>query len=146
LRAAVDDPIALRLAVLSPSYAQALGYSAYCRALRPFHGYSADPARDFLEASELARRALDANSEDPVGLRAAAITVVLVDRDYQAGWDLMDRSLAIDSNSAYSWNLRGWISMWAGDPEQAIPEFERAIGLVHTIRESATIRSAWRSR
>lgn len=118
-----------RAIVLSPTYAQALGYSAYCRALRPFHGYSADPARDFREASELARRALDADSEDPVGLRAAAITVVLVDRDYQAGWDLMDRSLAIDSNSAYSWNLRGWISMWAGEPEQAIPEFERAIRL-----------------
>lgn len=118
-----------RAIVLAPTYSQALGYSAYCRALRPFHGYSADPARDFREASELARRALDSDPEDPVGLRAAAVTVVLVDRDYQAGWDLMDRSLAIDSNSAYSWALRGWISIWAGEPEQAIPEFERAIRL-----------------
>jgi adenylate cyclase len=118
-----------RAIVLSPTYSQALGYSAYCRALRPFHGYSADAARDFREASELARRALDSDPEDPVGLRAAGVTVVLVNRDYQAGWDLMDRSLAIDSNSAYSWALRGWISIWAGDPEQAISEFERAIRL-----------------
>jgi hypothetical protein len=85
--------------------------------LRPFHGYSTDPIRDFREASELARRALDSDPEDPVGLRAAAATIVLVNRDYQAGWHLMDRSLAIDSNSAYSWNIRGWISMWAGEPE-----------------------------
>jgi adenylate cyclase len=118
-----------RAILLSPTYSQALGYSAYCRALRPFHGYSADPARDFREASELARRAVDSDPEDPVGLRAAAVTVVLVERDYQAGWDLMDRSLAIDSNSAYSWALRGWISIWAGEPEQAIPAFERAIRL-----------------
>ncbi len=99
------------------------------RALRPFHGYSPDPSGDFRDASLLARRALDSDPDDPVGLRAAAVTVVLVDRDYQAGWELMDRSLAIDPNSAYSWALRGWISLWAGEPEQAIPEFERAVRL-----------------
>ena len=113
----------------SPTYAQALGYSAYCRALRPFHGYSADAGGDFREAADLARRALDSDPDDPVGLKTAAFTVVLVDRDYQGGWHLMDRSLAIDPNSAHSWNLRGWISLWAGEPEQAIPEFERAIRL-----------------
>jgi adenylate cyclase len=54
---------------------------------------------------------------------------VLVDRDYQAGWDLLDRSLAIDPNSAHSWAIRGWVSMWAGEPDRAITDLEKALRL-----------------
>ena len=41
----------------------------------------------------------------------------------------MDRSLAVDPNAAVSWALRGWISVWAGEPESATAEFEKAIRL-----------------
>ena len=114
---------------LSPTYAQALAYGAHVRALRPFHRFSPDPARDMREASDLARRALASDPEDPIALRAAATTVVLTKRDYQSGWDLTERSLAIDSNSAETWGARGWISMWAGEPEQAVSEFQKAMRL-----------------
>jgi adenylate cyclase len=114
---------------LSPSYSEALAYGAWCRALRPLHGFSPDPARDFREASDLAKRALSSDPDDALALRCAGITVVLVDRDYQSGWDLMERSLRINPNAALTWGLCGWISMWAGEPERGITEFEKAIRL-----------------
>jgi adenylate cyclase len=114
---------------IAPDYAQALGNCAWCRALRPLHGLSADPARDLREASQLARRALEADPEDPLALRMVAITVVVVGKDYSAGLDFIDQSLAVDANSAFAWAMRGWINLWAGDPAPAISDLEKAIRL-----------------
>ena len=114
---------------LSPDYAQALAYAAYCRALRPIQGYSPDADKDFREAAELSRRALDSDPTDPVALSVAAFIAVLLRRDYQAGGDLVDRSLAINPNDARSWSHRGWISAWAGETETAMAEFENAMRL-----------------
>ena len=100
---------------LSPGYAQALAYAAHCRAMRPILGYSPDADRDFREADELSRRALESDPADPVALNVAANIPVILRRDYQAGGDLIDRSLAINPNDAFSWNRRGWISAWAGE-------------------------------
>ena len=118
-----------RAIAIAPTYAQALGYAAWCRALRPFHGLSPDPAGDMREASALARRAFDSDPNDPIALRAVAITVVLVGKDYRAGLDLFDRSLAIDGNAALAWGLRGWVNVWAGEAAAAIEDFERALRL-----------------
>ena len=118
-----------RTIALDPTYAQALGYAALCRALRPFHGASPDPAGDLREASALARRALDSDPSDPIALRAVAISVVLVSKDYRAGLDLMDRSLAVDGNAAFTWGMRGWVNVWAGEAAAAIKDFERAVRL-----------------
>jgi adenylate cyclase len=114
---------------LAPTYAQALGYAAWCRATRSFHGVSPDPAGDFREASLLAQRALDADPEDPIALRAAAATIVIVRKDYQGALDLVERSLDIDANSAVSWGVRGWINAWAGEWKEALEDFEKGLRL-----------------
>src|SRR6476469_9367735 len=66
---------------------------------------------------------------DWVALRIAAFIGVLLDRDYQTAWDLVDRSLAINPNDSVTWTTRGWISTWAGDSETALREFETALRL-----------------
>jgi adenylate cyclase len=114
---------------LSPGYAQALAYAAYCRAQRPTLAYSPDADRDFREADELSRRALDIDPVDPVVLNVAAHIPVALRHDYQAGGDLIDRSLAINPNDGSSWNRRGWISVWAGELEAAMTAFEKAMRL-----------------
>ena len=114
---------------LEPTYAQALGYAAWCRATRSFQGVSPDPAGDFREASLLAQRALDADPEDPIALRAAAATIVIVRKDYQGALDLVERSLDIDANSAVSWGIRGWINTWAGEWKEALEDFEKGLRL-----------------
>jgi len=118
-----------RAIALSPNSAHALAYAAHCRAMRPILAYSSDAARDFREADELSRRALDSDPADPVALHVAANVPVLLRHDYQTGGDLVDRSLAINPNDAFSWARRGWISAWAGEAETAIAAFEKAMRL-----------------
>ena len=118
-----------RAVVLSPAYAQALAYGAWCRSMQRGNGYSNDPARDFREALDLAQRALQADPGDPVALRCAGFAIFLLDSDYEAALNLMDRSLAIDSNSAVAWAWRGWINNYAGKPEIATTEFGKAMRL-----------------
>jgi len=64
-----------------------------------------------------------------MALNVAAFIPVILRRDYPAGWDLIDRSLAINPNDAFSWTRRGWISAWAGEIEAAMTAFERAMRL-----------------
>jgi adenylate cyclase len=118
-----------RAIALSPGYAQALAYAAHCRAMRPTLAYSSDADRDFREADELSQRALDSDPADPMALNVAAFIPVVLRRDYQAGGDLIDRSLAINPNDAFSWIRRGWISAWAGEVETAMTAFENAMRL-----------------
>jgi len=118
-----------RALALSPGYARALGYAAHCRAMRPILACSPDADRDLREADDLARRALESDPGDPMALCVAANIPVVLRRDYQAGGDLIDRSLAINPNDALSWNRRGWISAWAGEIETAMTAFEKAMRL-----------------
>ncbi len=118
-----------RAVALSPDYAEALAFGAWCRCLRPSNRYSSDPARDLRDAAELARSALKADRGNPVVLRNAGFVVLFTERDYPLAWDLIDRSLAIDPNSANAWAWRGFVSAFAGNPEDAIDEFAKAIRL-----------------
>jgi adenylate cyclase len=114
---------------LSPGYAQALAYAARCRAMRPILACSPDADRDLREADELSRRALDSDPADPIVLNVVADIPVILRRDFQTSGDLIDRSLAINPNDAFSWNRRGWISVWAGEIEPAMTGFENAMRL-----------------
>ena len=114
---------------LSSDYALALAYAAHCRAMRAILAYSPDTDKDLREADELARRALDSDPADPMALTVIANIPVILRRDYQAGGDLIDRSLAINPNDARAWLARGWISAWAGEIETAMTAFEKAMKL-----------------
>jgi adenylate cyclase len=118
-----------RAAALSPDYAQALAHAAICHVVRPTLGYSPDPGRDFREAAELSRRALEGDPTDTIALQVAAFVAVMVHRDYELGWDLVDKSLAINPNDTRTWNRRGWINAWAGEIEPAITAFQTVMRL-----------------
>ena len=114
---------------LAPTYAEALGYAAACRAFRPLHNCSPDAERDFREADELAQRALQADPVDPVALRSAGYVAVLARRDFETAYDLINRSLGVDQNSALTWGYRGWINLWDGNQDNAIADFDKALRL-----------------
>jgi TolB-like protein len=118
-----------RAIALAPGYAEALGYAAACRAFRPLHNCSPDPAKDFEEADRLSWRALEADPLDPVALRSASFVSVLTKRDYETALNLIDRSLAVDPNGALTWGYRGWINVWAGHPDEAIADCDKALRL-----------------
>ena len=118
-----------RASSLSPDYVQALAWATMCRAMRAVRGYSPDREKDLREAGELSQRALKRDPTDPVALTAAGYVAVMVRRDYQTAWDLVDRALAIDPNAAFNWGIRGWFSLWAGETEMAMTAFEKAMRL-----------------
>jgi adenylate cyclase len=114
---------------LAPDYAQALALAAGCRAMRPMYGYSPDIERDFREATELSRRAVDSDPTDQAALSSAANIAALIRRDYESGRDLINRALAMAPNSVSLLRSRGWISAWAGETDEAMADFEKAMRL-----------------
>lgn len=134
-KASLDEAIDLldRAVALSPDYAEALAFGAWCRSLRPSNGYSSDPARDLREAAELAGEALRADRGSPVVLRCAGFVVLFTERDYPLAWDLIDRSLSIDPNSANAWAWRGFVSAFAGNPETPSKSSRRRSGSARSI-------------
>jgi TolB-like protein len=92
---------------LSPGYAEALAFAAHCRAMRPMLAYSVDAERDFREADELSRQALESNPANSTAITTAAFIAVVVRRDYQTGGD-PDRSFAGDQSERFVglWNSR----------------------------------------
>jgi TolB-like protein/class 3 adenylate cyclase len=114
---------------LDPHYAHALAYAAFCRAHKPFLGWSTEEQEDFRAATELAQRAMVADPEDPIALLAAGLVAALVHRDHELSLDLLNRSLAIDPNSVHALGIRGWVHVWNGATDSALADFDRALRL-----------------
>jgi adenylate cyclase len=49
--------------------------------------------------------------------------------DCERATELADRAVALNPNSYWAWNARGWVYKVAGLPEEALLSFERAIRL-----------------
>jgi adenylate cyclase len=90
-------------------------------------GYSADPQFDRKEAVRLSRLALSIDDSDPETLAWAAAISAWMIGDSESGIEMADRAVALNSNSHIAWSTRGWIYKIAGQPEEAVRSFERAI-------------------
>jgi adenylate cyclase len=122
---------ALRLAhralELDPRYSTVAALAGSCHTLNLGLGYTDDPQLSAKEAMRLARLALAVGDADPETLGMAGVIVAFLAGDYEGGIELADRAVALNPNSAYAWNNRGWVYKFAGLPEEAIPSFQRAI-------------------
>jgi adenylate cyclase len=47
--------------------------------------------------------------------------------DREGAIEMVDRAVALNPNSSYAWNIRGWLYRNTGLPEEALRSFERAI-------------------
>jgi adenylate cyclase len=89
-------------------------------------GYSSDPQFD-KEAVRLLRLALSADADDPDTLAVASAITVFMVGDCESAIEMADRAAALNPNSFFAWNFRGWVHKVAGLPEEAVRCFERAI-------------------
>jgi adenylate cyclase len=89
--------------------------------------YSIDPQFERKEAARLVRLALSLDDDDPDTLAPAALISALSVGDCEAEIEMADRAVALNPNSYYAWNHRGWVYEIAGQPEEAIRSFERAM-------------------
>ncbi len=114
---------------IDPGYAPALAYAAWCYEQRLLHDWPTKQESDAETATELARAALASKSGDAAAISMAAFVLTIVGHDYDGGRRAAERAIDLNPNSAsICWKV-GWVIMFAGDPELALPVFERSLRL-----------------
>jgi adenylate cyclase len=128
---AAQTPEALRLLHQAierdPDYGPALAVTAICLMRRCQDGHSDDAEADGRKSVDLARRSIQAATDDPHVLASAAMPLAYFGEDIGATIVLVDRSLTLNPNSARSWYLSGVLRWWAGQPDLGIEHVETAV-------------------
>jgi adenylate cyclase len=119
--------LAHRALDLDPRSVSAAALAAYAHRENFIHGFAVDPQFDRNEAVRLVRLALSIDENDQMALSVAGVHAAFLDGDYEAAIDFADRAVASNPNEHLAWRSKGWVYKWAGQYEEAIRSFERAI-------------------
>ncbi|MFI5011008.1 MAG: adenylate/guanylate cyclase domain-containing protein [Hyphomicrobiales bacterium] len=112
-----------------PAFAPALAYAAWCIEQRLTRGWSPFGRDDAGTAIALSRRALAAGGDDATTLVIAGFVLVMVGRDYDTGLDAVRRALELNPGSGLVALLSSFAMIFAGNPEDALIQAERAMAL-----------------
>ena len=112
---------------LDPGFAAAAALAGDCHMENVLRSYAIDPQFERKEAVRLMRLALSLDDGDPDTLASAASISALLVGDCETEIEMSDRAVALNPNSYHAWNRRGWVYKIAGQPEEAIRSFERAM-------------------
>ena len=112
---------------LDPGFAAAAALAGACHMENVLRSYAIDPQFERKEAVRLMRLALSLDDSDPDTLATAAQISALLVGDCEAEIEMADRAVALNPNSYHTWHRRGWVYKIAGQPEEAIRSFERAV-------------------
>jgi adenylate cyclase len=113
---------------LDPRYGFAAGLAGGCQSLTIALGYAVDLKSEAEEAKRLHRLSLSIDENDPDTLASVGWSMAL-SGDFETATEMVDCAVALNPNSAFAWNLRGWTYRYAGLDEEAIRSFERTIRL-----------------
>jgi adenylate cyclase len=122
---------ALRLAhralELDPRFGFVAVLASACHMQNVLFGYANDPQFERKEAVRLSRLALSLDDGNPDILAAASSISAFMVGDTECEIEMADRAVALNPNSFQAWSSRGWVYRTAGQPEDAVRSFERAI-------------------
>jgi adenylate cyclase len=113
---------------IDPEYPLALALAGWCHAQRSVYNWTDDIAESQATAQSFAERAAHLSGDDPLILTVLGAVHTFV-RNQGTARVLLERALAIDPNSAWTWSRLGWIDNYSGRPKDAIEKFERALRL-----------------
>jgi adenylate cyclase len=119
--------LAHRALELDPRFGFVAALAGLCHMQNVLSGSASDPQFERKEAVRLLRLALSVDAGDPDTLAMAAAISAFMVGDRESEIEMADRAVAINPNSFGAWNCRGWVYGVAGQPEEAIRSFERAI-------------------
>ena len=114
---------------IDPRYGFAATQAGSCHLINVNQGWTADPKSEIAEGLRLVRLALSIDGNDDVALSILGWATASFSDDYDTAREMVDRAVALNANSAFAWELRGFTYELAGQPEEAIRSFERAIRL-----------------
>ena len=112
---------------IDPGFAGAATLAGACHLENVVQNYAVDPQLERKEAVRLMRLALTLDDGDPVTLAEAALISALLVGDCETEIEIADRAVTLNPNSHRAWICRGWVYKIAGQPEEAIRSFERAM-------------------
>jgi adenylate cyclase len=121
--------LASRALQIDPRYRLAATLAGSCHFINVNQGWTADPKSEIAEGLRLIRLALSIDGNDDVALSILGWATASFFDDYDTAREMVDRAVALNANSAFAWELRGFTYELAGQPEEAIRSFERAIRL-----------------
>lgn len=114
---------------LDPSYSAAYGMAGWCYMWRKINGWMIDQKSETVEATRLARRAIELGKDDAVALARGAQCLALGIHDLDGAVAAHDRALKLNPNLATTWFMSGWIRTYCGEPELALEHHARAMQL-----------------
>jgi TolB-like protein/Tfp pilus assembly protein PilF len=110
-------------------FASAYGAAAWCYVWQKTQGWAGHDAQGTLEATRMARRAVELGKEDAVALSAGGYALAHIAGELDDGYAYIQRALALNPNLAGAWLGGGWVKIWLGEPETAIEHLARAMRL-----------------
>jgi adenylate cyclase len=127
---------------LDPDYGPPYALGAQCHVYYITQGWTDDRQRDQAEGERLAHAALERDRDDPTVLWMAGHALGFLTHDYETALALLDRSLALNPNSASAYCFSAWSRCCAGFPEIAIPQVQAALRLSPIDRNIFMFQSA----
>ncbi|WP_292623249.1 adenylate/guanylate cyclase domain-containing protein [Mesorhizobium sp.] len=126
-RSAIALDLLQKATAIDPSYAYAYAMAAWSLMFSKNSGWRSWPPDQQELCVRFAREALKLDMEDPAVLWASATALASVVHEHEHALELIERSLAINHNSAQAWAAKGWVTSWIG--LDGIPSLERAMRL-----------------
>jgi TolB-like protein len=121
--------LASRALEIDPRYGFAATLAGGCHLMNVGWGWAADPKSELAEGFRLLRLALSIDGSDSEALSLLGRSTALFFGDFDTAREMADRAVSLNPNAAHAWAHRGWTYLLAGQPEEAIRSFERAIRL-----------------
>jgi adenylate cyclase len=118
-----------RAIALDPNYGPALSRAGLAYRNRYLFGWSDDPEHDRRQAVDLAHRALAATRDDADVLANAASVIGRLGGDPGAVVTLLDRALALNPGSSWTWFVSGRLRVIMGDAAVGGEHIEAALRL-----------------
>jgi AraC-like DNA-binding protein/tetratricopeptide (TPR) repeat protein len=110
---------------LAPTDALPIALAAWCHGQRGSKSFTARSLAEKQRARELAGRAAELDTGDPVATALLASAYTLA-HDLPAAAIHFQRALAIDGGCVWAWNRSGWVSVYRGEVAEAIDRFQIA--------------------
>lgn len=114
---------------LAPSYGLPKALAAWCWSQRAAHHFGATPREDTARAIRLAAEACRLAPADSLVLTLSSGALTLAHRLPEAD-RLLERALALDPASPWTWLRRAWASAYAGDAVTALRQFQTTLHLM----------------
>ena len=100
--------LASRALEIDPRYGFAATQAGSCHFISVNQGWAADPRSEIAEGLRLIRLALSIDGNDDLALSMLGWATACFSDDYNAGREMVDRAVALNANSAFAWELRGF--------------------------------------